>query len=54
MKIDEIQYHCMIHITQQIYAVAGVQYMSEYKEGYYRIWTRLCRIFNSDIYHDNK
>ena len=50
MKIDEIQYHCMIHIpTQQIYAVAGVQYMPEYKEGYYRIWTRLCRIPNPDI-----
>ena len=50
MKVDEIQYHCMIHIpTQKIYAVAGTQYMPEYKEGYYRIWTRLCRIPNADI-----
>ena len=50
MKVDEIQYHCMIHIpTKKIYAVAGVQYMPEYKEGYYRIWTRLCRIPNPDI-----
>ena len=25
MKVDEIQYHCMIHIpTQKIYAVAGI------------------------------
>jgi len=50
MKVDEIQYHCMVHIpTNEIYAVAGVQYMPEYKEGYYRIWTRLCRIPKSDI-----
>ena len=50
MKVDEIQYHCMIHIpTKKIYAVAGVQYMPEYKEGYYRIWTRLCRIPMEDI-----
>ena len=50
MKIDEIQYHCMIHIpTNKIYAVAGVQYMPEYKEGYYRIWTRLSRIPMEDI-----
>ena len=28
MKVDEIQYHCMVHIpTNEIYAVAGVQYM---------------------------
>ena len=50
MKVDEIQYHCMIHIpTSKIYAVDGVQYMPEYKEGYYRIWTRLCRIPMEDI-----
>ena len=50
MKVDEIQYHCMIHIpTKKIYAVAGVQYMPEYKEGYYRVWTRLSRIPNENI-----
>ena len=54
MKIDEIQYHCMIHIpTNKIYAVAGVQYMPEYKEGYYRIWTRLCRVSNRLDTHSN-
>ena len=36
MKVDSIKYHCMVHIpTEEIYAVAGVQYMPEYKEGYY-------------------
>lgn len=50
MKVNDIHYHCMIHIpTEKIYAVAGVQYMPEYKPGYYRVWTRLCRIPNKDI-----
>ena len=40
----------MVHIpTEEIYAVAGVQYMPEYKPGYYRVWTRLSRIPNENI-----
>ena len=50
MKVDRIKYHCMIHIpTNKIYAVGGVEYMPSYKEGYYRVWTRLARIPNPDI-----
>lgn len=50
MKVDQIKYHCMVHIpTEEIYAVAGVQYMPEYKPGYYRVWTRLSRIPNENI-----
>ena len=49
MKVDKIKYHCMVHIiTEEIYAVAGVQYMSEYKEGYYRVWTRLIAVFQNE------
>lgn len=50
MKVDQIKYHCMVHIpTEEIYAVAGVEYMPQYKEGYYRVWTRLSRIPNENI-----
>lgn len=50
MKIDQVKYHCMIHIpTNTIYAVGGVQHMPEYKPGYWRVWTRLARIPHKDI-----
>ena len=50
MKVDQIKYHCMIHVpTNEIYAVAGVEYMPQFKEGYYRVWTRLSRIPNKNI-----
>jgi hypothetical protein len=50
MKVDKVKYHCMVHMpTNKIYAVGGVEHMPEYKEGYYRVWTRLARIPNPDI-----
>lgn len=45
MKLDEVVYHCLIHApSNKMYAVAGVQPVFDYKPGYYRIFTRLCRI----------